>query len=88
MLTLHVPVPVQSPLQPVNTQPVAGCGVSVTLVPAANAAEQVVPQLIPAGWLVTVPLPVTVTLSENVVFWFTTCTSAADVLPEVVDEPP
>ena len=57
-MTVQVPVPVQPPLQPENVEPAAGVAVSVTDVPLANAAEQVVPQLMPAGALVTVPLPV------------------------------
>src|SRR5437899_10218761 len=36
----------------------AAVAVSVTAVPLAKLAEQVAPQLIPAGALVTVPLPV------------------------------
>lgn len=56
-LTLHVPVPAQDdPLQPKNEYPLAGVAVKVTLVPELNDAEQVVPQLIPAGELVTVPV--------------------------------
>jgi len=58
MVTVHVPVPVQPPpLQPVNVEPAAAAAVSVTDVPVVNDAEQVVPQEMPAGLLVTVPLP-------------------------------
>jgi hypothetical protein len=57
IVTVHVPVPVHAPLQPVKVAPAAGVAVSVTAVPAANAAEQVVPQLMPAGALVTMPDP-------------------------------
>ena len=57
--TVHVPVPVQAPpLHPVNTLPLAGDAVKVTLVPELKLTEHVAPQLIPAGELVTVPLPV------------------------------
>ena len=53
------PVPVQPPpLQPAKTDPEAGTAVSVTVVPPENDREQVVPQLMPLGLLVTVPLPV------------------------------
>jgi len=57
IVTVHAPVPVQLPLQPVKVEPAAGAAVKVTMVPMANAAEQVTPQEMPAGLLVTVPLP-------------------------------
>src|SRR6266850_1600189 len=57
-VTTQVPVPAQPPpLQPVNVEPAAGAAVSVTMVPVVNEAEQVAPQAMPAGVLVTVPLP-------------------------------
>jgi hypothetical protein len=55
MVTEHVAVPVQAPLQPVNVDLAAAVAVSVTV--PLNDAEQVAPQLIPAGLLVTVPVP-------------------------------
>jgi hypothetical protein len=56
--TVQEPVPVQPPpLQPAKTEPEAGTAVSVTVVPPENDREQVVPQLMPLGLLVTVPLP-------------------------------
>lgn len=64
IVKVHAPVPEHPPPdQPENTEPAAGVAVSVTLVPAVNVAEQVTPQLMPAGALLTVPLPVRVTLS-------------------------
>jgi hypothetical protein len=58
-VVVHVAaLPVQSPDQPLNAEPAAGAAVSVTLVPETKALEQVVPQSIPAGELVTVPVPV------------------------------
>jgi hypothetical protein len=51
-------LPLQSPFQPVKVEPVAGVAVRVTVVPAANAALQVAPHVIPAALLVTVPVPV------------------------------
>ena len=58
-VTVQVPVPLQPPpLQPVKVEPAAGAAVSVTAVPLEKLAEQVAPQVIPAGALVTVPLPV------------------------------
>jgi hypothetical protein len=46
-----------SPVQPAKADPADGDAVSVTVLPALNDALQVAPQLIPAGLLVTVPLP-------------------------------
>jgi hypothetical protein len=58
VLTAQEPVPVQPPpLQPAKTDPEAGSAVSVTVVFLENDPEQVVPQLMPLGLLVTVPLP-------------------------------
>src|SRR5437762_1471114 len=57
-VTMHVPVPEQpAPDQPANLEPDAGVAVSVTTVPVSYTAEQVEPQLIPAGELETEPLP-------------------------------
>lgn len=70
MATVHVVVvPVQAPLQPANTEPAAGAAVSVTDAPLLNAKLHSVPQLIPAGDEVTlpVPLPARVTVAVNVV---------------------
>src|SRR5439155_14989 len=59
IVTVQAPVPEQPPpLQPVKVEPAAGAAVSVTAVPLAKLAEQVAPQVIPAGLLVTVPVPV------------------------------
>src|SRR5437879_4304876 len=56
-VTLHVPVPVQAPLQPVKEEPAAGAAVRATTVPVVKEVEQVAPQEIPTGALVTVPVP-------------------------------
>ena len=57
--TLHEPFPLQpAPLQPVNVEPPADAAVSTTVLPVAKSAAQVVPQEIPLGLLVTVPVPV------------------------------
>src|SRR5512134_3397213 len=57
-VTVQVPVPVHPPpLQPVNVEPVAAVAVRVTAVPPAKVPEQLEPQLIPDGSLITVPLP-------------------------------
>jgi len=66
-VTVHVPVPEQPPpLQPEKREPAAGVAVSVTAVPLANEAEQVAPQAMPAGALVTVPLPAPLGLTVSV----------------------
>jgi hypothetical protein len=58
-VAIHVPVPEQPlPLQPVKVEPAAGVAVKVTAVPIVKGVEQVAPQEIPAGELVTVPVPV------------------------------
>ena len=51
-------VPLQAPLQPVKLEPGAATAVSVTLAPFAKSSSQVAPQTMPAGLLVTEPLPV------------------------------
>jgi hypothetical protein len=53
----EVAVPLQPPLQPLKTDPAAGAAVKVTAVPFVYDPEHVVPQLMPAGLLVTVPVP-------------------------------
>jgi hypothetical protein len=65
-LTMHEPVPVQAPDQPAKVEPVAAAAVRVTLVPETRLALQVLPQLMPAGELVTVPLPAPALLTLRV----------------------
>jgi hypothetical protein len=60
--TVHFPAPEQAPLQPENESAAAGVAVSVTEEPAAKLALQVVPQLRPAGVLLTVPDPLVETV--------------------------
>ena len=55
-----VEVPPQAPVQPVKTEPELDTAVSFTTVPAGKDSMQSVPQLMPDGELVTVPLPVPV----------------------------
>jgi hypothetical protein len=61
IVTLQLPVPVHDPDQLVKVLPVAGVSLNVTVDPGAKFAEQTavvaVEQLIPAGVLVTVPVP-------------------------------
>ena len=64
MLTVQMPAPLHpSPVQPVKVEPLATVAVSVTLVSWAKGALHVLPQLIPAGCEVTVPLPVPAVLT-------------------------
>jgi hypothetical protein len=57
-VTVQGPVPLQPPpLKPVNVDPGSAAAVRVTEVPLSKDAEQVLPQVIPLGLLVTVPLP-------------------------------
>src|SRR5262249_11758285 len=67
MVRVQAPVPEQPPpLHPAKVDPVAGVAVSVTTVPLSKGAEQVLPQLIPAGFEVTVPLPEPSRVTERV----------------------
>jgi hypothetical protein len=56
-VTVHVPVPEHAPLQPAKLVPMSGAAVSVTVVPLGKLQLHVAPQEMPAGELVTVPLP-------------------------------
>ena len=66
IVTVQLPVPLQAPPQADRLEPRPGVAVSVTIVPEAKFALQLLPeQLIPAGLLVTVPLPVALTDSAK-----------------------
>src|SRR5438093_7070742 len=70
MLTMQDAVPLHpSPLQLSNVESLAATAVSVTLVPELNGALHVLPQLIPTGILVTVPLPVPAFTTVRVKGW-------------------
>lgn len=66
IVTEQIPVPEQAPVHPLNRLPADGVAVSVTCVPALKAAWQLVPQLMPRGLLLTLPLPDWLTLSTKV----------------------
>lgn len=55
----------QAPDHPAKDDPAAGEAVSVTLVLSLKAALHVEPQLIPAGELVTVPIPEPASVTER-----------------------
>src|SRR6267142_2329325 len=87
IVTVHVPLPVQPPpLQPEKVEPAAGAAVKVTEEPVVNEAEQAVPQEMPAGLLVTVPLPAPAleTVSADVVETPMPVTSRESVSPSAV----
>jgi hypothetical protein len=67
---VHDPVPLHAPDQPANAEFVPAVAASVTFVPELKFALQEVPQLIPAGVLVTVPEP----FPERVTLSVCTCT--------------
>ena len=50
-------MPEQAPDQPEKTDPGPGVAARATVAPLLNSASQALPQLIPAGLLVTVPAP-------------------------------
>jgi hypothetical protein len=66
MVTLQLPVPEHAPLQPVKVEPVEATAVRVTAESSVKVAEQVEPQLMPLGELVTVPEPVPALVTFNV----------------------
>jgi hypothetical protein len=57
IVKVQVPVPKHWPIHPVNPDAADAIGVSVTTVPVGKSAEQVLPQLMPGGEDVTVPVP-------------------------------
>src|SRR6266581_6255377 len=64
---MQVPVPEQPPpLQPVKVELASGVAVKVTAVALANGAAHVAPQVMPAGELVMVPVPVPDLLTVSV----------------------
>src|SRR5215831_12497325 len=77
-VTTQVPVPEQGALQPANVEPEAAVAVSVTEVRDATDSAHVAPQLMPAGELVTVPLPEPALATDSI--------TVAEVVPDPVTE--
>src|SRR5579864_2596683 len=65
IVTVQVLVPVHAPLHPVKPEPADGVAVRVTMVPLAKFAEHVDGQEIPAGALLTLPVPAPARLTVN-----------------------
>jgi hypothetical protein len=69
-VNVQVPVPEQPPpLQPSKAESRPGFAVNVITVPALKVAEQVLPQLMPAGLELTLPRPRPDLLTVSVNFW-------------------
>ena len=58
-------LPLQPPVHPVKDELAAAVSVSITWVPFAKLALHAVPQLMPAGLLLIVPVPVPAGLTVN-----------------------
>ena len=83
------PVAHPVPLHPAKVEPVAALADKVTAVPLLKVVEQVLPQLMPAGELVTVPLPVPTLTTERPKVWVDWRLNVAvqDVAAFIVTEP-
>jgi hypothetical protein len=65
-VTVQAPVPLQAPLQPAKFEPETALAVSAIRVPAGTVWVQSEPHAIPAGELVTVPVPVPFLVTDRV----------------------
>src|SRR5262249_6398506 len=66
IVMVQFPTPAQAPLQPENVEPELGTALKLPGVPVTKPATQVLPQSIPAGLLVTCPLPPPASVTERV----------------------
>ena len=88
-MNVQVPVPSHGPApHPVNVDPAAGVAVNVITVPLAKPAEHVAPQLIPAGLLVTVPVPFPPGVIVSVTLALVVITVESDAAGGATDPPP
>ena len=76
-----VEAPEQAPLQPVKPEPAAAPAVSVTFVPTVKSAAQAAAQAMPAGLLVTVPLPAPAELTLSA---YTAASSSTRLVSSIV----
>src|SRR5439155_19294799 len=96
IVSVHVvAVPPQAPPQPLNRAWLPGVAVSVTVAPTLKLAEQLDPQVIPAGLLVTTPAAeprvVTVSVTEigaNVAMTVVAAVSVSVQVPVPLHPPP
>src|SRR2546427_8614448 len=90
IVSVHVvAVPLQAPPQPLNRAWVPGTTVSVTIAPTLKLAEQLAPQVIPAGLLVTAPAaePRAVTVNVMLVLSVNVAVTAASALSVTMQVP-
>ena len=90
IVTVHVvAVPLHAPSHPLNRAWVPGIAVSVTIVPTLKLAEQLAPQMIPAGSLVTAPAaePRAVTVNVTLVLSVNVAVTAASALSVTMQVP-
>jgi hypothetical protein len=84
IVTLQVVVPLHAPPHPAKVEPPVGVAVSVTSVPSSNVPTHCEPQLMPAGELVTVPVPLPARLTVNEGFELAVNVAVTDVLADKV----
>ena len=65
IVTVQLALPLQAPLQPMKVDVLSGTALSVTLLPEAKLWAQSLPQLMPAGEELTVPVPLPLLLTES-----------------------
>ena len=85
MVTVQLPVPVQAPDQPVKTDCASGVAISVTVLPSPTcmlvAVLHEVSHWMPAGVLITVPLPMPALFAVNVYMLSTKLAVTVRLLP-------